>query len=95
METENQPNTEPARQHLTPPEVLRAMHREASWLFNLKHAKVLILAMTGGGFVTMGALFSVLLSAEVEVTGLKLLLQGLGFSTGFYMVILPRCQLLT
>ena len=71
------------------------MHREASWLFNLKHAKVFILAMTGGGFVTMGALFSVLLSADVEVTGLKLLLQGLGFSTGFYMVILSRAVLFT
>ena len=95
METKNQPNTGPARQHLSPPEVLQAMHREASWLFNLKHAKVFILAMTGGGFVTMGALFSVLLSADVEVTGLKLLLQGLGFSTGFYMVILSRAVLFT
>lgn len=43
----------------------------------------------------MGALFSVLLSADVEITGLKLLLQGLGFSTGFYMIILSRAVLFT
>jgi formate/nitrite transporter FocA (FNT family) len=95
MATENHDNTEPARQHLSPPEVLLAMHREATWLFNLKHAKIIILALTGGGFVTMGALFSVLISTDVEITGLKLLLQGLGFSTGFYMVILSRAVLFT
>ena len=43
----------------------------------------------------MGALFSILLSAGVETTGLKLLLQGLGFSTGFYMIILSRAVLFT
>ncbi|WP_428353931.1 formate/nitrite transporter family protein [Methyloprofundus sp.] len=95
MDTENQHSKEPMRQHLSPPEVLGAMHREATWLFHLEHTKVMILALLGGGFITMGALFSVLLSAGVEVTGLKLLLQGLGFSTGFYMIILSRTVLFT
>lgn len=95
MDTINQQSEEPRRQHLSPQEVLKAMHREATWLFNLEHAKVMVLALTGGGFVTMGALFSILLSAGVETTGLKLLLQGLGFSTGFYMIILSRAVLFT
>jgi formate/nitrite transporter FocA (FNT family) len=95
MANENQDNKEPKRQHLSPPEVLSAIHREATWLFGLERTKILILALTGGGFITMGALFSVLLSTGVEVTGFKLLLQGLGFSTGFYMVILSRSVLFT
>ena len=95
MDTEKQHSTAPIRQHLSPPEVLLAMHREATWLFNLEHTKVIVLALTGGAFITMGALFSVLLSTDVEITGLKLLLQGLGFSTGFYMIILSRAILFT
>ncbi len=95
MDTENPHSTGPKRQYLSPSEVLWAMHKEATWLFNLEHAKVFVLALAGGSFITMGALFSVLLSADVEITGLKLLLQGLGFSTGFYMIILSRAVLFT
>ena len=71
------------------------MHREATGLFNLEHSKVIVLALAGGSFVTLGALFSLLLSAGVETTGVKLLLQGLGFSTGFYMIILSGSVLFT
>ena len=60
MDTEDQHSRGPKRQHLSPPEVFGAMHREATWLFNLEHAKVIVLALAGGGFITMGALFSVL-----------------------------------
>lgn len=96
MDTEDQQHSRgPMHQHLSPPEVMWAMHREATWLFNLEHTKVFVLALAGGGLITMGALFSVLLSADVEITGLKLLLQGLGFSTGFYMIILSRAVLFT
>ena len=95
MNTEDQHSRGPMRQHLSPSEVLWAMHREATWLFNLEHTKVMVLSLAGGGFITMGALFSVLLSADVQITGLKLLLQGLGFSTGFYMIILSRAVLFT
>jgi len=43
----------------------------------------------------MGALFSVLLAAQVEAEGLKHLLQGLGFSAGFFFVILSSAVLFT
>jgi formate/nitrite transporter FocA (FNT family) len=48
-----------------------------------------------GAFITFGALFSVLLSTGVKTTGLKLLLQGFGFSVGFFMVILSNAVLFT
>lgn len=50
--------------------------------------KALILSIMGGAFITFGALFSILISAGVETTGINLLLQGFGFSVGFFMVIL-------
>jgi formate/nitrite transporter FocA (FNT family) len=45
--------------------------------------KALILSIMAGAFITFGALFSVLISAGIETTGIILLLQGFGFSVGF------------
>lgn len=91
----DRPTSKPRRQYLSPPEVLQAMNDEALYFFRLDYSKVIILALMGGAFVTMGALFSLLLSAEVQTLGVKLLMQGLGFSTGFYMVIVSRAVLFT
>ncbi len=55
--------------------------------------KALILSIMAGAFITFGALFSVLISAGVETTGIALLLQGFGFSVGFFMVILSGALL--
>ena len=85
----------PRRQHLAAYEVLPAMHREADFFLGLSATQVLVLAIIGGCFVTMGALFSLLLSMGVESAGLKLLLQGLGFSAGFFMIVLSRAALFT
>ena len=57
--------------------------------------KMIVLAVLAGAFITFGALFSVLLSTGVKTTGLKLLLQGFGFSVGFFMVILSNAVLFT
>ncbi len=57
---------QPSRQYLSPPEVLRAMHEEAMYFFHLSRPKIVVLALTAGGFITMGALFSLLLSAGVQ-----------------------------
>ncbi len=56
-------------------------------------SKALVLSIMAGSFITFGALFSVLISAGVESTGLNLLLQGFGFSVGFFMVILTGAHL--
>ena len=57
--------------------------------------QIMVLSVMGGGFITMGALFSVLLSEQVEVLGLRYLLQGFGFSAGFFFVILSGSILFT
>lgn len=87
--------TTPTRQHLAAYEVLPAMKREAGFYLDLGPPQILILAMMGGAFVTFGALFSLLLSTGVTASGPQLLLQGLGFSTGFFMIILSRAALFT
>jgi len=57
--------------------------------------QIIVLSVMGGGFITMGALFSVLLSEQVEALGPRYLLQGFGFSTGFFFVILSGSILFT
>ena len=57
--------------------------------------QIMVLSVMGGGFITMGALFSVLLSEQVEALGPRYLLQGFGFSTGFFFVILSGSILFT
>jgi formate transporter len=61
----------------------------------LSPVQVLVLGAIGGGFITMGALFSVLLGAGVHTPGPQRLLEGLGFSAGFFFVILSEAVLFT
>ncbi len=74
--------------------VVKEMSRQ-TWhhLKELTLLKTFILSVMAGAFITFGALFSVLVSAGVETTGLALLLQGFGFSVGFFMVILSGALL--
>ena len=85
----------PQRQYLAAYQVLPAMKREAEYFLSRSSSQILVLAMAGGMFVTLGALFSLLLSDGVSAAGPRLLLQGLGFSTGFFMIILSRAALFT
>lgn len=88
-------NNAPQRQHLAAYEVLPAMQHETDFFLSRSASQILVLAVAGGVFVTLGALFSLLLSAGVTSYGPKLLLQGLGFSVGFFMIILSRAALFT
>ncbi|MFC3613789.1 formate/nitrite transporter family protein [Lutimaribacter marinistellae] len=85
----------PSRQYRAAYEVLPAMKEEAEFYLGLSPAQTFVLACAGGVFVTFGALFSLLLSTGVTASGPQLLLQGLGFSTGFFMIILSRAALFT
>ena len=51
--------------------------------------------MVAGAFITAGALFSLLLATGVGAPGPKLLLEGIGFSSGFFFVILSDAALFT
>jgi formate transporter len=57
--------------------------------------QIMVLSMMGGGLITMGALFSVLLSEQVQAMGPRYLRQGVGFSAGFFFVILSGSILFT
>jgi formate transporter len=83
-------------QYLAPQAVLESMSDEARQ--RVQEASLgqnAVLALLGGAFITFGALFSVVLSTGVEAHGPKLLLQGLGFSAGFFFVILSHAVLFT
>ena len=54
-----------------------------------------VLAFLGGAFICFGALLSVILSTGIEAHGTKVLLQGLGFSVGFYFVVISHAVLFT
>ncbi|WP_051119563.1 formate/nitrite transporter family protein [Gillisia sp. CAL575] len=70
-------------------DVVSEMSRETiSNTLKLSPLKALILSVLAGMFITFGALFSILISAGVETLGISLLLQGFGFSVGFFMVIM-------
>lgn len=84
------------RRYLDAEDVLDVMaHKAADRIAQLTVAQTLVLAMVAGGFITLGALFSVLLASGVEPLGAKLLLEGFGFSTGFFFVILAEAVLFT
>jgi formate/nitrite transporter FocA (FNT family) len=46
--------------------------------------------MIGGAFITAGALFSVLLGSGFELPGARHLVEGFGFSAGFFFVVLAE-----
>lgn len=84
----------PRAQYLPTEAVLPEMCREACWYTqDLSVGRILVLALMAGGFIALGAHFSLLLSSGVTTLGPNLLLEGLGFSTGFLLVILSRAAL--
>lgn len=86
----------PEAQYLAPEVVLVELaeagaHRATS----LKTSQVLILSMLAGGFIGVGALFSTLIATGTENEGVKKLLEGFGFSAGFFLVVLSGALLFT
>jgi len=57
--------------------------------------RVLVLSIMAGGFITVGALFSMLLGVEASSEGMLHLFEGIGFSTGFFFVVLSETILFT
>ncbi len=89
-------DTDPPVQHLAAARVMDAMAafgRER--IEGLTLPRVLLLAVLGGGFITVGALLSVLLAVGVETDGLRHLIMGVGFSVGFFFVVLSEAVLFT
>lgn len=61
----------------------------------LSAPQILVLGTLGGAFITTGALFAALLATGTSTPGTERLLEGLGFSTGFFFVILSGAALFT
>ncbi len=86
----------PAAQHLAPEVVLIEMAEAGSKrAMSLTSLQVLILSTVAGGFITIGALFSTLIATGTENEGVKRLLEGFGFSVGFFLVVLSGALLFT
>ena len=61
----------------------------------LNTGQVLILSVMAGGFITIGALFSTLIATGTQNEGVQRLLEGFGFSVGFFLVVLSGALLFT
>lgn len=64
-------------------------------LRTLTAPKVLVLGILAGAFITTGALFAALLATGTDNPGVERLLEGFGFSAGFFFVILSGAALFT
>lgn len=86
----------PPAQYLSAEHVVGEMaaHGERR-LRTMSIGQTVVLAMTGGAFITVGALFSILLASGIETAGVERLVEGLGFSAGFFFVILSGAVLFT
>ncbi|MFV2039545.1 MAG: formate/nitrite transporter family protein, partial [Acidimicrobiales bacterium] len=86
----------PEQQFLSPDAALLEMAAVgAKRAQGLSSAQVLILSMLAGGFITIGALFSVLIAAGTHNPGVQRLLEGFGFSVGFFLVVITGTLLFT
>jgi formate transporter len=88
--------TTPIAQYLTPERAVETIAMfGAKRVLDTRPLHIGVLAAYGGALIAAGALFSVLLSAGVETPGPRRLLEGLGFSAGFFFVILSHAILFT
>ena len=86
----------PIAQYLTPERAVETMAMfGARRVLDTPPLHIGVLAAYGGALIAAGALFSVLLSAGVETPGPRRLLEGFGFSAGFFFVILSHAILFT
>lgn len=86
----------PSNQFLAPELVMTEMAEDgARRSMNRSPAEILVLSMLAGGFITVGALFSTLIATGTSNEGVQRLLEGFGFSVGFFMVILTGTLLFT
>ena len=91
----DEPKVQPPS-YLSPEYVIRSMyHHSARFINDISPPKVFILSIMGGSFISMGALLSVLLAAGIQSPGAARLMQGLGYSSGFFFVVLTHSVLFT
>ncbi len=89
-------DVDPANQFLAPERVISEMaHVGAQRAVERSWPEVLLLSTMAGGLITAGALFSTLIATGTDNEGLQRLLEGFGFSVGFFAVVLSGALLFT
>ena len=89
-------DVDPVNQFLAPERVISEMaHVGAQRAVQRSWPEVLLLSVMAGGLITVGALFSTLIATGTESEGLQRLLEGFGFSVGFFAVVLSGALLFT
>jgi formate transporter len=85
-----------------PPEIRRLPHEvvtgfvdHAAELMRLGTLRLLLLAIAAGSFIAIGAMISVTLSLSIQQAGLQRLLLGVGFASGFILVVISGSALIT
>ena len=86
----------PANQFLAPELVMTEMAEVgAQRAVNRSASEVLLLSVLAGGFITIGAVFSTVIATGSDNEGVVRLLEGFGFSVGFFLVVLTGTLLFT
>jgi hypothetical protein len=86
----------PANQFLAPELVMTEMAEVgAKRAVGRSPTEVVVLSVMAGAFITIGALFSTLIATGTENEGIKRLLEGFGFSVGFFLVVMTGTLLFT
>ena len=86
----------PPSQFIAPENVLIEMAEAgAKRACGLRAHQVLVLSVMAGGFISIGALFSTLIATGTDNEGVQRLLEGFGFSVGFFLVVLSGALLFT
>jgi formate/nitrite transporter FocA (FNT family) len=69
-------------------EVLHQLEHHGAELLAGSWLQQLALAVSAGSFITMAAALAAVLSTNVETYGASKFMQGLAFTSGFFMVVL-------
>ena len=86
----------PPSQFVAPERVLIEMAEAgAKRACGLRVHQVLVLSVMAGMFISIGALFSTLIATGTDNEGVQRLLEGFGFSVGFFLVVLSGALLFT
>lgn len=86
---------ERARTDMFVDKTIKDMDQHAEHMLLLHPVRLLVKALLAGSFITFGGFLSVTLSAGVLESGVGRLLQALGFTAGFSLVILTGTALYT
>ena len=76
-------------------EVIEVLERHAKALVSLHSGQQFVLAALAGGFISIGALLIVALTAGINQPGLEIFFLRLGFAAGFGIVVFSGAALFT